>query len=643
MPNFIGEIKRHADCRALIRRFWPDHFREKDNCLCFVHGDSNESLQVSREFVYCHGCGFKADAIDLYERGTDLPKGDAIRELSRELGLNNGAPPAKRDLQGRWAQLKSTPLPAEAISYLEQKRALVGIVESLKKAGLIGFAPKTQRYEASIAFALTDWQRKDLLGVQYVPIDGTNKKFLKGTPAKGAFFRMDGRGDDFLVITEGIVNALSVLVACKTIGVGVGAILGSEFTDKLKNLPGATNPVFFFDNDDAGRKATAKAIQVVGGRCQVVDWSLAPAGMNDANDLLRAGHAGVIERMVRSSRVTEAAPALQGVEEETGKLPALEDLILDAESFCRIEIPPRKQYLNPWLQEHSIIGINGWRGVGKTWFGMGAIDAVTKGESFGPWKCEEPTECLYIDGEMFAGDTQDRLRVLGTGVRKKRLMVYSDAYITQQHRLQHASLSNDKWRNGVKDFAVKNGIKLIVFDNLSSLCPGLDENSKQEFDPINQYFLSLRFSGITVVYMHHVGKSGTQRGTSGREDNIDISIELKHPPGYLQTDGCRFTVSFTKARIATANLPLIADTEMQLVQTMGDVFGWTFKNSTQCTKLEVLRLFDAGASQKDIAGSLGITSGRVSQLKAEFIKAGYLTSKGKITQVGHSYLWAENA
>jgi len=535
----ISEIKHHADCRELIRRFWPDHFREKDNCLCFVHGDSNESLQVSREFVYCHGCGFKADAVDLYQRGANLSKGDAIRELAREIGLGNGnGPPAGKDLQGRWAQLKRTPLSAEAISYLEQKRALPGMVDLLNKAGLIGFAPKTQRYEASIVFPLVSWQDQTLLGIQYVPISGGDKKFSKGTPAKEAFFLMDGRGGDFLVITEGIVNALSVLMACKTIRVGVAVILGSEFTEKLKNVPGSLDPVLFLDNDDAGRKATAKAIKILNGKCRVVDWSLAPEGVNDANDLLRAGHADVIERMVRHSKVLEAAPDLDG-DRKNEELPGRRLIVIEECSAGRfLDTPPRPMN---WHFE----GGPGNLKLGS--FGMVVADGGTgKGHISIQAALSTATSIPFLDGLyrvgvgaqgnaalFFGEEDEDVLHHRFYGIcnslvfgdpggklflDKVREHVYVCSLLGVDARFTKLVAGeigpHDTFTGLLKELTRLQDLKLIVFDPLARFFAGDEKDSAHA-----TFFSTLMEkiaieTGATVLVSHHTTKSSQQVETA---------------------------------------------------------------------------------------------------------------------------------
>jgi len=46
----------------------------------------------------------------------------------------------------------------------------------------------------------------------------------------------------------------------------------------------------------------------------------------------------------------------------------------------------------------------------------------------------------------------------------------------------------------MKEFLLSNRIRLWVVDNLASLSSGSDENSKQEWDPINTWLLDLRFA-----------------------------------------------------------------------------------------------------------------------------------------------------
>lgn len=50
----------------------------------------------------------------------------------------------------------------------------------------------------------------------------------------------------------------------------------------------------------------------------------------------------------------------------------------------------------------------------------------------------------------------------------------------------------------------------------------------------------LRKAGISILFVHHAGKGGNQRGTSKKEDILDTVIILRKPNNYEQREGARF-------------------------------------------------------------------------------------------------------
>ena len=77
-----------------------------------------------------------------------------------------------------------------------------------------------------------------------------------------------------------------------------------------------------------------------------------------------------------------------------------EDIIMSASDFVSLDIPEKEEYLTPWLKGNSIGLGSGWRGIGKSFFAMGILNAISNGEPFGPWECKKAVPCLYLDGEM---------------------------------------------------------------------------------------------------------------------------------------------------------------------------------------------------------------------------------------------------
>jgi putative DNA primase/helicase len=317
---------------------------------------------------------------------------------------------------------------------------------------------------------------------------------------------------------------------------------------------------------------------------------------------------------------------------EPPKQASIEDAVLEAGTLVRIEMAEKRTILEPWLTEQSISLVSGWRGVGKTFFCMGLCDAITRGQSLGPWNCKTPVPCLYVEAEMPFPDVKERIFGLNPGQnRKAPLYIYSDAYASELG-LPRANLLSERWREKMRAILTARGIKLWVADNLASLTRGIDENSKRDWDPINQWLLELRFAGISTILPHHTNKEGGQRGTSAREDNIDISIILKSTFDYVPEDGAKFLVHFTKHRVSTNKLKDIADTQFQLTEDESDLLVWSWGNVKAETKLEVLRLLDEGHNQSDVASMIGVHKGTVSKIRKQAIEEGHMTPKNKLSQ-----------
>lgn len=349
----------------------------------------------------------------------------------------------------------------------------------------------------------------------------------------------------------------------------------------------------------------------------------------------------------RDAAFPEVFTAAQGEEEDNEQETMSEntnrtisDAILEADEFVQIELPEREVFLAPWLKERSIALVSGPRGVGKTMFGVGLAEAIVRCEPFGPWKARESVPCLYLDGEMTVQDIQERLCQLNhTSDRKSPLYIYSDAYASHLG-MPRAHLVSEEWRTKMKQILLAKGVKVWVVDNLASLTAGIDENSKKDWDPINAWLLELRFAGIATVMLHHTGKGGAQRGTSAREDNLDVSILLKRPSNYKPLDGVRFVVKFEKARVRTRYLPSLADVEFRLTEDEQGRGVWVCKSAKGKTKVEVLKRLNEGLYYDVICEETGLTKGRISQIKKDAVEKGWMDKKGKLTEDGLRFVYS---
>jgi putative DNA primase/helicase len=87
-----------------------------------------------------------------------------------------------------------------------------------------------------------------------------------------------------------------------------------------------------------------------------------------------------------------------------------------------------------------------------------------------------------------------------------------------------------------------------VLDNLSTLFANGSESASDAWGPMQNWLLKLRRRGVSVLFVHHTGTNGRQRGTSRREDVLDTVIALRRPENYSPDQGARFEVHFEKLR-----------------------------------------------------------------------------------------------
>ena len=390
------------------------------------------------------------------------------------------------------------------------------------------------------------------------------------------------------------------------------------------------------DNDREGREHMTQVAMSLNGTAKSLKWLELPnlPSKGDVSDFIESYKGDPDGAAERLSIMIEGADPYTPPKKTT-----LEDIIIPAKDFHALDLPKRTLYLDPWLKEDSISLVSGWRGVGKTWFSWGVADAVSKGEPFGPWACEKAVPVLILDGEMPTTDLQERIEALGLNSdRPCPLYIYSDAFANLQG-IPRAHLASETWREKMKSILLTRHIKLWVIDNLASLAGGLDENSKKDWDPINAWLLELRFAGIASMLLHHTNKEGGQRGTSAREDNIDVSIILKNPVDYTPDDGCRFITAFSKARVSLAGLPLIAETEFKLTQEPNGAYVWVWGNLKRENRKAVLEMREKGAEQKTITETLGLSKGYVSKILKKASDDGWLDAQGRLTQTGFNALY----
>lgn len=270
-----------------------------------------------------------------------------------------------------------------------------------------------------------------------------------------------------------------------------------------------------------------------------------------------------------------------------------------------MELPPREYFLEPWLPTSGLCMVYAKRGIGKTFFALEVAMAVSYGSQFLSFKAPKPARVLYIDGEMPANSMQERLRNI------KKRMPNSENFI------EPFFITPDLLGDFMPDLNTPSGqhsiahlvdqADLIIVDNISTLSGG-KENEAESWIPLQTWALKLRRKGKSVLFIHHAGKSGAQRGTSKREDTLDTVIALKHPDNYEASMGACFEIHFEKTR------GIMGDCVRPLLCQLTDE-GWT----SQALQFEsksnrVMELYGEGFKQTEIAKQLSLSKSYVSKI-----------------------------
>jgi len=319
---------------------------------------------------------------------------------------------------------------------------------------------------------------------------------------------------------------------------------------------------------------------------------------------------GEVEAIAANAATQPDRPEFQHEDEERTR-PGLSQALIEYPDLLTLEIPERRRY-TPWLPEASNALVHGPRGVGKTMFGLGLGAALVTGEPFLRWTITGAVGCLYIDGEMQTDELRARATaLLPTPPRAPLLFLTSElAYLRLNRDLV---LTADATRDEVaRLLGQRPEIRVVIFDNISTLFSGIDEDRKRDWEPIAAWLIRLRHRGLATVLIHHSGKGGQQRGTSGREDSLDTVIQLDRPAGYDPREGCHFELRFTKSRSVKGED--VAPLDVTLTEQEGQL-RWAYKTLEESRFDQVKRLLEEGVtSPTEIAEELEISKGYASKL-----------------------------
>lgn len=591
---------------------------------CPAHDDRTPSLSVSegpggRTLVRCHaGCSQDKVIRALKLRGLWSTGRTGNRAKTKMTDRDNKQKEYERLRRARGFLHNAVPAegtPAEA--YLRYRGLDIEIPKKIRFNPFVKGFLGVKRFPAMVARIHSHNGKFVGSHVTVLRDDGRGKALLKGSKktfgvlkGKGAAIRLHPAAKK-MVVGEGLESTLSAHQICGLpawCGISAPHLRSLVLPRKVKEV------VIAADHDEKGIEAADELAERLVKEGRVVRVAVPERFGADWNDMLCEDGADLDEL----KRAILRAPKKK-VPKSTGLR------VVTTSQLRKLDLPPRRNLLSPWLPEQGLVMVHAPRGVGKTYFSLGVAYALTHGEAFLRWPAEVPGEVLYIDGEMPASLLQERIRAF-------------DGFFPGQPLHPLRLLTPDLQERGMPDLATQQGqaavdalvrdeTALVIIDAVSTLVRSGEENTAEGWLPVQDWALRHRAERRSILFVHHSGKSGLQRGTSRREDVLDTVINLRRPPNYSPEEGAAFEVHFEKARGMHG-----VDAKPFAVQLTIDSNGamqWVDEDLPGALINRVAEMLNKGAKQKDIAAELEVSEARVSQLAGQAREQGLTRGRKK--------------
>jgi len=300
--------------------------------------------------------------------------------------------------------------------------------------------------------------------------------------------------------------------------------------------------------------------------------------------------------------------------------------------FLALEIPARAMLLSPVLPEKSLGMLYAPRGIGKSWLGLSIGVAVASGGSLLKWQAPGPRRVLVADGEMSLADLQARLNSilagLGAEVPNDRLHI-----LAADNSEVGINLGSIEVQQALEQHL--DGVDLLILDNLSTLMTTGSEGASDSWLPMQNWLLRLRRKGIAVLLIHHAGVNGKQRGTSRREDALDLVIGLRRPADYSPEQGARFEVRIEKSRTLAGEgaLPFEAMVEAFVSESGRAGIRWVARDLKPPVLYRAAGLFRDGHTVRQVADLLGLSRSEAGRLRLRASAEGIIGAMGEDEEV----------
>lgn len=292
----------------------------------------------------------------------------------------------------------------------------------------------------------------------------------------------------------------------------------------------------------------------------------------------------------------------------------------DLVDVLEMDVSPIEHVLFPIFPVKGIGMLYAMRGAGKTFFSLEMTYCIALGvpKCLGTWDIPKARRVRYVDGEMDVETLQERLREIARGhtndgLPQKDFFKLITPDLCKNHFMP--KINTKEGQAAIEDHLSAGDV--LWLDNLASLCPVSQEDETGDWIMVQDWLLHLRRNGVTTMFAHHAGKSGTQRGSSVKEDVLNVVINLRRGEGYQMEDQLCAEVHLEKVRGKAAVGNAVQPFEVTLRTDNGEA-EWLIRPLKHLIEKRAYEMFASGMKPNDVAQDLRLSRYQVYRLRQKF-------------------------
>jgi len=303
-------------------------------------------------------------------------------------------------------------------------------------------------------------------------------------------------------------------------------------------------------------------------------------------------------------------------------------VVVGFQSMIARECKPIEYAIEPLLSRRGTGEIYGWRGTGKSFISTDMAVRIAVGADSlwgghrgagGHWPVTRPFRQLYVYGEMDESQIKERIceiaRMYDTNIPTDEQLGLMCMDFQKNWR---PKLSSARDRKFIEDRLVGEGYEGLWLDNLSTLWPASQDAEGERDAILADWYTDLNQRGIWVIWLHHAGKSGLQRGGSEKEDMLSFVMRLRRPSNYKPEEQLRVEAELEKTRHKSNSPRMLMPFEIQLTKDALGKLCWVTRPALAAQRAAAFELFKVKMPTMVVGQEVGVSRATAYRWYKEF-------------------------